>query len=109
MKVRRGRNTRTGAPVRWIETRTTWEFDLIDMINALCSFHIRNRTEDTYADDPLPDSLSVRDIVRTVREETEHHGVNVWTWTESHHGMTDADARAWARGLILAVLPDLEI
>lgn len=107
MRVRRG-TYENGEPVRWIETRTLWEFNLHELIDGLCSHYVRDRVEDD--DGPLPDSLTLHQLVKTAREQYEQHGTaNVWTWTESSHAMDEEAARTWARGLILAHLPDLEI
>lgn len=108
MKIHKGTYKRSGEPVRWIETRTMWEFTLHQLIDGLCSHYIRDRIEED--DAPLPDSLTVHQITKTAREQYERHGTeNVWTWVESSHTITDEDARAWARKLILAVMPGLEV
>lgn len=106
MRIHKGTH-KDGKPVRWIETRTTWEYELHHLIDGLCSHYIRNRVE---GDDPLPESLTIRKIVDTARKEYELHGTqNVWTWVEECHAMDDEDARAWAERLILAVLPGLAV
>lgn len=110
MRIHKGTYTYDGSPVHWIETRTKWEFTLDQLIDGLCSHYHRNRTED---DDPLPEKLTTTAIVRTVREQYEEHGTaNTWTWSDSDYGSDSADhaeARAWARGLILAELPGLDV
>lgn len=108
MKIHKG-TYENGDPIRWIETRTTWEYELHHLIDGLCSHYIRDRVEED--DGPLPDSLTLHQITKTAREQYERHGSeNVWTWTESGHSdITDEDARAWARKVILAVLPGLEV
>ena len=107
MRVHKGIYESNGAPVHWVETATTWEFTLDDLIDGLCSHYIRNRVDGE--DEPLPVHLSATALVRTAREEIMRHGTgNTWTWCESSGYDTD-EARTWARGLILAVLPDLEV
>lgn len=109
MKIHKGTYEHSGEPVRWIETRTMWEFTLSQLIDGLCSHYIRDRIEED--DGPLPESLTLHQITKTTREEYEQHGrQNVWTWTESgQYTISDEDARAWARTVVLAVLPDLEV
>lgn len=105
MKIHKGEYKHNGKPVRWIETRTMWRFTLHQLIDGLCSHYVRNRTE---GDDPLPESLTIHQITTAVREEYELHGtMNVPTWPEGQYAMSDDDARAWARGVILDVLPGL--
>jgi hypothetical protein len=110
MRVYRGTYERDGSPVHWVETRTKWEFTLDQLIDGLCSHYHRNRIE---GDDPFPEKLTATAVVRTVREQYEEHGTaNVCTWSDSDYGSDREDhnkARAWARELILAVLPDLDI
>ena len=72
------------------------------------------RDRDEEEDGPLPEYLSVTALVRTAREEFMTYGTNaVWTWAEEQYGMDSGGRQqideAWARGLILAVLPDLEL
>lgn len=112
MKVHKGTYTHNDAPVRWVETVTRWEFKLEDLISGLCSHYIRHRDEEE--DGPLPSQLSVTALVRAAREEFMTYGTNaVWTWAEERYGNARTERQeadeAWARGLILAVLPDLEI
>lgn len=108
MRIHKGTYTYDGRPTRWIETTTRWEFNLEELIDGLCSHHHRNRTDD---DDPLPEKLTLHAILRTVREQYKEHGTaNTWTWSDSDYNTADhEEARAWARRLILAVLPDLEV
>lgn len=108
MRVHRGTYEVSGDPARWVETTTRWEFNLEQVIDGLCSHYHRNRTD---GDEPPPERLTRTAIMRTVREEYEEHGTaNVWTWSDTGYHDRDHDkARAWARALILAVFPDLEI
>ncbi len=110
MKVHKGTYESDGRPVRWIESSRKRELKLEDLIDGLCSHYIRNRVADEPT--PLPGWLSVAAIVRVTHQELDHYGTNaVWTWSEGT-GLSDEDglaAREWARHLILAVLPELEI
>lgn len=108
MKIYRGTKFNGTIPCRWIQPRTMWQWDLDDLINGLCSKYWRHRYPD---DDPLPDHLTIDEIVDVTKEQYEHYGTNaVWTWTEE--GLDEEgskEAHAWARRLILTVLPDIDV
>jgi hypothetical protein len=75
-----------------------------DLVDVLASAYCRNRTVD---EGPLPASMSWSTIRRHVIEEYETYGAHVWTWTEQT--VLDAqECRAWALGVVRAVVPDLE-
>lgn len=106
IKVRKGEYS-NGRPCRWVNTTQRWQFDLSDLIDGLCSKFWRDRIEED--DDPLPEHLTALQIMEIIRDEYKIYGTNaVWTWSDTY-GVDDEAARAWARRLILAVLPDLEI
>jgi hypothetical protein len=109
MKIHKGTVGADKRPCRWIEPRTTWQFSLNDLIDGLCSYYWRHRTADDETD-PLPETLSLDDIVRTVKEEFESYGLsNTWTWCEQVYSDSVDEARTWATRLILAVLPDIDV
>lgn len=90
---------------RWVEPPDRWQFTLPEMIDGLCSEFFRHRTE---GDAPLPESLTAKQIVDIVVAEHQRYGTNaVWTWAEQNYNVDDTEARAWARGLVLRVLPGL--
>lgn len=109
MKVHKGEYKSDGRPVRWIESSRKRELKIEDLIDGLCSHYIRNRVDDE--PEPLPDTLTLSSILRTVHTEFDYYGTNaVWTWSDGRLSDEEAfAAREWARGLILAVLPELEI
>lgn len=112
MKIHKGTFISTGQPTAWVETRTKWEFDLNDLINGLCSHYRRHCDEDEDPDLPEPGDLAATAVLRYVRQEYVLYGTNaVWTWSEEEDLTPDEDteARAWARSVILAVLPGLEV
>lgn len=107
MKIHRGTKFDGTIPCRWIEPRTKWEFELSALVTGLCSQYWRNRTDE---DEPLPDHLSLDEIIDIVKEQYEHYGTNaVWTWGDEVHWEEVQEADAWARRLVLAVLPDIEV
>lgn len=107
MKIHRGTKFNGTIPCRWIEPRTKWQFELDDLIIGLCSHYWRDRTDD---DDPLPETLTINEIVETVKEQHTRWGTNaVWTWGDELDEQDSEEAHAWARRLILAILPDLEV
>lgn len=106
MRIYKGTYVSNDRPVHWVETTTRWEFTLDQLIDGLCSHYHRDRVE---GDEELPERLTQTAIMRTVREEYERRGTdNVWTWSDNEDSDCE-EARAWARDLVLAVLPDLEI
>ncbi len=107
MKIRRGTKGPDRTPCHWIEPRIAYQWEIHDLVDGLCSEYFRNRTDD---DDPLPEHLTYDEIIDTVKEQYKEHGTNnVWTWSDGGDFDENEKARAWARRLILAVLPDLEV
>lgn len=108
MRVYRGTKDPKETPCRWIEPRTTWQWELHDLVDGLCSKYCRDRVEDE--DDPLPKRLTLAEILDHVKHEYARHGMNnVWTWSDNGDYEGNEEARAWASDLILAVLPDIEV
>lgn len=95
-------SVRTGTDgTRYVETRSTWQFTLSNLVDGLCSRYWRDWCE---GEAFPPDRLSARAIVRIAREEHEHFGTTAtWAWTEGC--FDEAKARAWARRVILESLP----
>lgn len=107
MKIRRGTKDPDETSCRWIEQRISYEWELDDLIDGLCSEYWRDRYD---GDDPLPDHLSLDKIIGVVKGEYKRRGTdNVWTWSDSSEYEKAEEARAWARSMILAVLPDIEV
>lgn len=105
MKIHSGTDRDTGLPSRWIEPRTDWQFTLDDLVDGLCSHYIRDRT---YDDGELPSELSLASVIGTVKQEYAYRGTStLWTW-RAQTGQDVGEAEAWARALVLAVLPSLE-
>lgn len=94
-------------PCRWIEPRTTWEFELQDLLNGLGSHYWRDHRE---GDEPPSATLTADGVVAIAKGEHERYGTEtIWTWADSIDDVTHAVAEKWARDIILAVLPELEV
>ena len=108
MKVYKGTNGRNER-ISWIEPRIVLQLEVHELVDGLCSKYFRNRTD---GDDPLPDVLTVEEIVTAVKDEYAYYGTNaVWAWREEgfdHDTIRDEnEAREWAKDLILSAFPEL--
>lgn len=104
-KVTTWRNRTTGKETNRITMRREDHLCLTEMIDGLCSKYVRNRCDD---DAPLPDTLSGRAVMESVKEQYDMYGTNAtWTWSDD---LSSEDAQKysdWARALILAVWPEM--
>jgi hypothetical protein len=105
MRVRKG--VQGDRRCHWIQTSVTHQWELHDLVDGLCSHYIRYHVEEH--DGPLPESLTAAQIVKITKEECGTYGTSaVWTWSEGYNVDSEA-ARAWARGVILRVFPELDV
>lgn len=107
MRIHRGFKGQNRTPCRWIEPRTTWQFEVGELVEGLCSRYWRHRIPD---DDPPPAHLSLAEVVNIAKEEHERYGTNAtWTWSDGGDHVEAERARVWATVIILRVLPGLRI
>lgn len=107
MKIFRGTKGADRRRCHWIEPRTTWQFELQDLVYGLGSHYWRDRCE---GDEPPPEELSASGVIAIVKQEYERYGTNaVWTWTDHLEEGEYEKAEAWARAVILRVLHELEV
>lgn len=105
MKIHQGTKFGGAVRCRWVEQHITYQWELEDLVNGLCSKYIRDRVDE---DEALPSRLTRAQVVDTVKEQYRYWGINaVWTWSDDCDNAEDG--RDWATRIILAVLPDIEV
>ncbi len=108
MKIHEGTKGADRRPCHWVQPHTVWRWDLDDLVNGLCSHFFRNRYEGDGVE--VPEHMTLLKILEIVRGEYESYGENaVWTWSDGISAEQDTSSREWARGVILRVLPGLEV
>jgi hypothetical protein len=103
--VRTWTNRITGKLTNRVTIRVEHRLNLSELIDGLCSAHVRNMPSGEL--EQLPEQISAPRILETVRDEYEQHGTNnVWTWSEST-GEDEEECREWAQRLIVAAFPEM--
>lgn len=94
-----------GREERWVEPPDKWQLTLPELVDGLCSEFFRDRTDDA---EPLPEHLTAKQVIDIAVAEYSRYGTNAtWTWAEQSPNVDEQEARAWARDMILRVLPGL--
>ncbi len=104
MKVNRGTKLNGTIPCRWTENKISYQWELEDWVNGLCSKYAGDSCDD------LPEKLSLTALTEIVKEQFTYHGTcSIWAWSDDMLTDEAEELRAWGSRVVLRVLPDLEV